>query len=78
MAGWIEPTYPKDTHLAAGMARRYPGVSARDLLHVAVMLRLRTSYIISADTKLDQIPEIQRLDPLQVSTWRNDILPDPV
>ena len=76
MEGRIEPIYPEDTSRAAGMAGRYPGVSARDLLHVAVMLRLRTSYIISADTKMDQIPGIQRLNPLQVSTWSNEILPN--
>lgn len=76
MEGRVEPIYPEDTRLAADMAGRYPGVSARDLLHTAVMIRLRTSYIISADTKLDQIPGIQRLDPLQVSTWRNEILSD--
>lgn len=76
MEGRIEPIYPEDTHLAANMAGIYPGVSARDLLHIAVMLRLRTSYIISADTKLDQVQGIQRLDPLQVSTWRNNILPN--
>ena len=57
-----ESIYSEDTHLAAGLSRRYPGVSARDLLHTAVMLRLRTSYIISADTKLDQIPGIQTAD----------------
>ena len=76
MEGRIEPIYPEDTHLAAGMAGRYPGVSARDLLHAAVMLRLRTSYTISADTKLDQIPGIHRLDPLQVSTWSYDVFPN--
>ena len=74
MQGRIEPIYADDTHFAAHMVGKYPGVSSRDLIHAAVMHRLGTPYIISADTKLDQIPGIRRLDLAQISTWSNEIL----
>ena len=76
MQGRIEAIYPEDTHVAAHMAGRYPGVSSRDLIHAAVTHRLGTSLIISADIKLDQIPGIRWLDPLLVSIWSNEILPN--
>ena len=76
MQGRIEPIYPEDTHQAAWTAGRHPGVSARDLLHTAVMARLGTDLIVSADARLDRIPGVRRLDPLRINDWRLEILPD--
>ena len=52
MHGRIEPVNGEDVIQAAELADRHPGVSARDLVHAAVMQRLGTYRIISADTGL--------------------------
>ena len=39
MQGRIEPVHAEDVLLAAELADRHPGVSARDLVHAAVMQR---------------------------------------
>ena len=51
------------------LADRYPAVAARDLVHVAVMQRLRVTRIISADAGFDDIDGIERLDPMLVDDW---------
>ena len=42
---------------------RFPRLSARDLLHVAVMTNNGVDCIISADADFDQVPHLKRLDP---------------
>ena len=65
----LEPVYAGDILVAADLADRHPGISARDLVHVAVMLRLEVEQVVSADTDLDRIPGITRLDPMLVGEW---------
>jgi predicted nucleic acid-binding protein len=67
----IEPVYEWDIHFAASLAELQPRISTRDLLHAAVMHRLESDHIISADTDFDRLPEITRLDPSKVEEWSN-------
>ena len=76
MNGRIEPVHAEDVLSASRLADRHPGVSARDLVHAAVMQRLGTSRIISADTDFDRLTGIERLDPAQVGEWESSILTD--
>ena len=57
------PSTGRFVSLAAELADRHPGISARDLVHVAVMQRLGINRIISADTDFDRLEGIDRLDP---------------
>ena len=74
MHGRIEPVSEEDIHWAARLADRRPGVSARDLVHAAVMRRLGVERIISADTDFDRLPDVTRLDPARVEEWANSVL----
>ena len=67
--GRIEPVLADDVLAAAELADRHSDVSARDLVHKAVMQRLGASRIISADTDFDRIEGIDRLDPSRVLEW---------
>ena len=62
----IEPVYADDILRAGRLADELPGVSARDLVHLAVMRRLNVSRIVTADTDFDRLPEVERLDPAVV------------
>ena len=73
MSGRIEPVYGEDVTRAAGLADRHPGVSARDLVHKAVMQRLGAERIISADTDFDRLEGTDRLDPVRVDQWQGSI-----
>ena len=59
-----------DIAFAAGLADQYPELGGRDLLHAAVMRRLGSERLISADTGFDRIPGIRRLDPGRFDEWR--------
>ncbi len=74
MYGRIEPLYVGDVEMAATLADQYPGISARDYLHAAVMRRLGLERIISADRDFDRLPGITRLDPLDVDAWESSVL----
>ena len=74
MAGRIEPVHPQDVLLAAEMANEHQGVSARYLVHAAVMRRLQTGRIISADRDFDKVPGLERLDPLRLAEWEASVL----
>ena len=75
MHGRVEPVHGEDVILATELADRHPGVSARDLVHAAVMRRLGVSRIISADTDFDRLEGIDRLDPARIEDWE-DSIPD--
>ncbi len=77
MRGRIEPVHAEDVTLAAELADRHPGVSARDLVHSAVMQRLGAERIISADTDFDRLEGIDRLDPARIGEWGSSILTFP-
>lgn len=52
------------------------GLEARDLLHVAVMMRTGSSRIVTADKDFDGLGSkgIERLDPAEFKHWRTEIL----
>ena len=70
----IEPVHGDDVTLVAELADRHPGVSARDLVHAAVMQRLGIDRIISADTDFDRLEDINGLDPARIEEWHSAIL----
>lgn len=67
----VEPVHAGDVELAALLADRYSGLSARDLIHAAVMVRLGTKLIATADRGFDRIEGFRRLDPSDLSNWRS-------
>jgi|SRR6266542_3965907 len=69
----VEPIYAADVEAAAALAKRYVRLSARDLIHTAVMKRVGSKRITSADQGFDQIEGIERLDPMKVDEWRHTI-----
>ena len=73
MRGRIEPLYAEDVERAADLAGQHPHLSARDLVHIAVMERLGVTAIVSADRDFDAPPGIRRLDPADVESWRAEI-----
>jgi hypothetical protein len=70
MRGRVEPVYGHDVERAADRATRHPLLSARDLVHLAVMERLGVTSIVTADRAFDGVPGISRLDPARVASWR--------
>ncbi len=73
MRGRIEPVYARDVEQAAALADRSLGLSARDLLHAAVMARVGADRLISADQDFDRVAHLSRLDPMDVATWRRQV-----
>jgi uncharacterized protein len=61
----IYPIYPDDIRLAVKLFDQYAskGVTARDVIHIAVMRNNGLTQIISADTHFDYVEHIKRLDP---------------
>jgi predicted nucleic acid-binding protein len=45
------------------LARRYPALSARDLIHVATCIHEGITDIISTDRGFDAVPEVRRIPP---------------
>ena len=71
MDGRVEPVLAEDVLSASRLADRHPDVSARDLVHAAVMQRMGTSRIISADSDFDRIEGLERFDPGQSGAWEH-------
>lgn len=68
----VEPVYAADVESAAVLADRNSaaGLSARDLLHAAVVLRLGGKRIISADRGFGRLTEeVELLDPKNFDSW---------
>jgi uncharacterized protein len=59
------PVTREDMIAAAGLIRRYPGLSVRDAVHAATMQRAGISEVISVDIDFDLIAGLRRLDPSQ-------------
>lgn len=70
----IEAVQGNDVLRAADMAYAYPDSDSRDLLHAAVMHRLGVRYIVSADTGFDRLPDVERLAPSGVTSWRSVVV----
>lgn len=69
------PVAARDVQRAAALADDHAEVtSARDLLHVAVMQRLGTKLIVSADRGFDRFSEVRRLDPAHVAAWGAELI----
>ena len=69
----VAPIFADDVEMAASLADRYSGLSARDLVHAAVMSRLGLSDIATADRAFSQILGFRRLDPADLDSWRDQI-----
>lgn len=69
----IEPLRADDVLQAAALADRYPRLSARDLVHLAVMRRLGITAVVSGDADFDAVAGLRRLDPRNLAAWRNEI-----
>jgi predicted nucleic acid-binding protein len=68
----VEPVYATDVEAAAVLADRYAtsGLSARDLLHAAVVIRVGAEKVISADRGFGKLSdEIELLDPKDFERW---------
>ena len=46
-----------------GLANRYPGLSARDLVHVATCIHEGITEILSTDRGFDEVRELRRIPP---------------
>jgi predicted nucleic acid-binding protein len=71
----VETVQSIDVERAADLADADPELRGRDLLHMATVERLHVRYVISADTGFDRLPQVERLDPAQIGTWRRTIVP---
>ena len=47
------------------LARKYPSLDARDLLHVATCIHEGITDIVSTDRGFDQVAEVRRIDPTE-------------
>lgn len=74
MSGRVEPMTVNDVNHAAGLAGVYTGLSARDLIHIAIMDRIGSDTIVSADQSFDQVTALRRLDPIDFATWRREVV----
>lgn len=70
----IENVRVEDMSFAARLADGHPGISARDLVHAAVMRRLGVSQIVSTDADFDRLPALTRLDPSRAEEWADSVL----
>ena len=61
------PVTLADIRRARQLAKRYPTLRTRDLIHAAVMLENGLTHILSTDCHFDQMREIKRLDPREFS-----------
>ena len=73
MAGQTAAMLRRDVLSAAATIDTSPRLSARDLVHLAVMRRLGVTRIISADRGFDRVPEVERLDPARLEEWRASV-----
>lgn len=69
----VEPITGDDVIAAGLLADSLSGLSARDLLHVAVMQRLDASQIAMADQAFERVPGLRRLDPASVDAWAEQV-----
>jgi uncharacterized protein len=72
MRGRVEPVYAADVEAAAMLAERHlsSGLSARDLLHAAVVMRVGATGIVSADRDFGKFSAIELLEPKDFDAWR--------
>lgn len=71
MRGRVEAVQLSDVEQAASLARRFTGLSARDLLHASVMGRVGATRIVTADRGFLALSHLEGLDPAQLENWRH-------
>ena len=69
MHGRVSPVAIGDVLAAGQLAKEHQGLSARDLLHLAVMHRLGVTRIVTADADFGRVPGVIRLDPADDREW---------
>ena len=69
MRGRVSPVDIDDVLEAGRLANEHPGLSTRDLLHLAVMRRLGVVSVVTADADFGRVPGIIRLDPADFGEW---------
>jgi predicted nucleic acid-binding protein len=69
-----EPIFWEDVALAGSLVDANPALTARDLLHLAVMRRVGARYIVTADHGFDGVTETERLDPARVEEWQGRVI----
>ncbi len=70
LEGRVIDVLADDVVEASRLAFALPSLSARDLLHVAILRRAGVGHIISADRAFDAVPGLQRLDPTELPAIR--------
>ena len=76
MRGSVEAVRAEDVERAVELADgHFPELSARDLLHAAVILRVGTQSVVTADKSFDRLARegIERLDPSGVESWKESL-----
>ncbi len=63
----IFPVRVVDTDKALEILKRVKGITSRDAIHAATMIRNGINEIVSTDPHFDLIHEIKRIDPTKVS-----------
>lgn len=63
MTGRILPIEEADIYQVRRFAERYPALSPRDLIHLAIAVRHQLPEILTTDTGFDSVAEVRRLDP---------------
>ena len=61
--------FAQDVIRAGDLTDTYSRLSARDLVHIAVMERAGATAIVTADTAFDNLNDIERLDPADAAKW---------
>ena len=69
MHGRVSPVDIEDVLTAGRLANEHPGLSTRDLLHLAVMRRLGVVSVVTADSDFGKVPGVIRLDPVDFVEW---------
>ena len=66
--------HAEDVLRAGRLADDHSGVSARDLVHWAVMQQVGAERIITVDTDFDRLTGVMRLDPVDVGKWGTEVI----
>ncbi len=66
LSDWVLPISQDELHKARDLMRETTGLSPRDALHAATMLKNRIATIVSYDRHFDQLKAIKRLEPSQI------------
>lgn len=66
----------EDVRKAGDLALVHLELQTRDLIHLAIMQRVGSAYVVSADRAFDGIEGITRLDPVGVDEWQSLVTGD--